>query len=104
LLKASDLLSHPSFKDLNQMAANSFKVFVRSFSLVAVCGFVGCGGDADNSTTKAPEQSEASKKFNDSYVSGAGKEAMQSKTKGGTKAAAKPEVKDEAKPAADAPK
>ena len=94
------------------MASNTFQGFVRSFSLVAVCGFVGCGGDVDKTTTKAPEQSEASKKFNDSYIGGAGKEAMQTKTKGGTKAAAKPEakaeakpeVKDAAKPAADAPK
>ena len=94
------------------MASKTFQGFVRSFSLVAVCGFVGCGSSADNSTTYDDKQSESAKKFNDSYVNGAGKAAMQTKTKGGTKAAAKPEVKaeakaevkDAAKPAADAPK
>jgi len=109
LRKASGLLSHPSFKDPNQMAANTFKGFVRSFSLVAVFGFVGCGGSADNTATQAPAQSPAAKAANDAYVNSAGKDVMQSKTKGASKAAAKPaevkaEPKAEAKPAADAPK
>jgi hypothetical protein len=109
LRKASGLLSHLSFKDLNQMAANTFKGFVRSFSLVAVCGFVGCGGDADNSTTAAPPQSAAATAANDAYVNSAGKDVMQSTTTGASKPAAKPaevkaEPKADAKPAADAPK
>ena len=95
------------------MAANTFKGFVRSFSLVAVCGFVGCGGDADKTTTAAPPQSAAAKAANDAYVNSAGKDVMQSKTKGASKAAAKPaevkaepkaDPKAEAKPVADAPK
>ena len=95
------------------MASNSFKVFVRSFSLVAVCGFIGCGGSADNTATSAPPQSAAAKAANDAYVNSAGKDVMQSKTKGASKAAAKPaevkaepkaDPKAEAKPAAGAPK
>ena len=91
------------------MAPKTFVGFVRSFSLVAVCGFVGCGGEADKSTTAAPVQSAAAKAANDAYVNSAGKDVMQSKTKGAPKAAAKPaevkaESKAEAKPSADAPK
>lgn len=89
------------------MAPKTFKGFVQSFFMVALCGFVGCGGDVDKTTTAAPPQSAAAKAANDAYVNSAGKDVMQSKTKG-AKAAAKPEVKAEpkaeAKPAAEAPK
>jgi len=95
------------------MALNTFKGFVRSFSLVAVCGFVGCGGSADNTATQAPALSASANAANDAYVNSAGKDFMQSKTKGASKASAKPaevkaepkaDPKAEAKPAADAPK
>ena len=108
-MQATGLLSHLSFKDINQMASKTFLGSMLSFSLVAVCGFVGCGGEADKTTTAAPPQSSAAKAANDAYVNSAGKDVMQSKTKGASKTAAKPaevkaEPKAEAKPAADAPK
>ncbi|MCY2935126.1 MAG: hypothetical protein WCJ40_19630 [Planctomycetota bacterium] len=86
------------------MSLKSFEGFLRLSAAVLVMGVVGCGGSADKSATAAPEQTPAAKNANDAYVNSAGKEGMQSKTKGAPKTSAKADSKAEAKPAADAPK